>query len=169
MRRLRILTAIPLVAGLLFAGAATTAAQSSPIIPSFPGMGDLPYIAAGFTCWFPDVQPSGAPTTNSANESEVTDDSFVLLTSSTPALPTVPGLPNTPGVDLNFLKCFFHYPEGAIQGAPYVAHGFFCDYRTTDSPTTTGQPYENHVFAHSTLIVRDEFAILLCWGTRTNV
>ena len=49
MRRLRILTIIPLVAGLLFAGAATTAAQSgAPVIPSVPGMGDLPFVDAGF-------------------------------------------------------------------------------------------------------------------------
>ena len=166
MRRLRILTAIPLVAGLLFAGAATASAQTGiPGIPSVPGLGDLPYVNAGFPCFWPDTV-GDSPTLTSDNIG-ATNDSFVFLMSSQtqPPAPTQPGMGQLP--DLSFMKCFFHYSEGA-ESPSRIQKNFFCDYRSgSTSPISSGQQVVYHVFEHSTLIVRDQFAILLCWGTAT--
>ena len=164
MRPLRVLTAIPLVAGLLFAGAATAAA-SAPGIPSVPGIGSLPYIDAGFPCSSP--AENGGPGTETQL---VTDESFVFLMPSQnqPPAPAQPGMGQLP--DLNFMKCFFHYPDGTVPDAPYMSKDDFCVYPpriNSGAPTTTtnGQSVPYQVFAHSTFIVRDTFAILLCWGT----
>ena len=168
MRRLRILTAIPLVAGLLFAGAATTAAQSGvPGIPSVPGLGSLPYVNAGFPCEFPQIVDEFRVT--NPQDWPVTDESFVFLMQSQTQTPS----PNPPGMgqlpDLSFMKCFFHYPQGAVTGVPVTDHGFPCAYPTDNqlNPTTpTANPQVPfHPFAHSMFVVRDTFAILLCWGT----
>jgi hypothetical protein len=168
MGRLRVLTAIPLVAGLLFAGAASTAAQSgAPVIPGVPSM-NLPYVDAGFNCFSPeDNAPSGT------EEQLVTDESFVFLMSqATSSLPSIPGAVMGQGMDLNFMKCFFHYRHGTVPDAPYVGSADFCAYPPKGSgpppaPTANGHPRPYHVFAHSRFIVRDTFAILMCWGTST--
>jgi len=168
MGRLRVLTAIPLVAGLLFAGAASTAAQSgAPVIPGVPSM-NLPYVDAGFNCFSPeDNAPSGT------EEQLVTDESFVFLMSqATSSLPSIPGAVMGQGMDLNFMKCFFHYRHGTVPDAPYVGSADFCAYPPKGSgpppaPTANGHPRPYHVFAHSKFIVRDTFAILMCWGTST--
>ena len=163
MRPLRVLTAIPLVAGLLFAGAATASAQSAPVIPSVPGLGNLPYVNAGFPCWFPQTEER--PTTNTQIGPGATDESFVFLMPSTQTtVPSQPGMGQLP--DLSFMKCFFHYPDGTVYNAPYMDHGFPCSYSNEpDAPVSSSQGPVYHQFAHSTLIVRDMFAILLCWGT----
>jgi len=169
MRRLRVLTVIPLVAGLLFAGAATTAAQSgAPVIPGVPSV-NLPYVDAGFPCFFPKIKrPAPAPT-SSSQDFPVTDDSFVFLMPSTQAaLPGLPGAQMGQGMDLSFMKCFFHYDDGTVLDAPYMAKDFRCSFGDPYVvPAASSQPQPFHVFEHSMLIVRDEFAILMCWGTST--
>ena len=165
MRRLRVLTVVPLVAGLLFAGAATTAAQSgAPVIPGVPSM-NLPYVDAGFPCEWPRETLRPALTTASDNIG-ATDESFVFLMSqATSSLPSLPGAVMGQGMDFNFMKCFFHYHHG-VEGPSRMEQGFYCAYNSQpNSPISSGRPFFRHIFEHSKLIVRDEFAILLCWGT----
>ena len=168
MRRLRVLTVIPLVAGLLFAGAATAAAQpGAPVIPGVPSL-NLPYVDAGFPCEFPRFTDSFKVA--NTNDWPVTDDSFVFLMPQTVlGVPAQPGAVMGQGMDLSFMKCFFHYREGTVSGVPVTDWGFPCTYPTLDGVTpvtpTGGHPIVHHDFAHSMFVVRDTFAILLCWGT----
>ena len=103
MRRLRYLLIVPLLAGLVFAGAAPASAVRTPATIG------VPYVNAGFTCWSPDLnQPSGY------QGSLRTTLSFVLL---------------TPGNDaLDVMKCLFLYAPGTVHGAPYTRTGFECVY-----------------------------------------
>jgi hypothetical protein len=76
-------------------------------------------------------------------------------------VPVLPGAQMGQGMDLSFMKCFFHYDAGTVINAPYMSKDFKCSFGDPNS-----QPPPFHVFEHSMLIVRDEFAILLCWGTQ---
>ena len=169
MRRLRVLAVVPLVAGLLFAGAATTAAQSgAPVIPGVPSL-NLPYVDAGFPCGAP-FQNNNSPTTQGGQNQDypVTDDSFVFLMPTMTMVPTLPGGPLGQGLDLNYMKCFFHYRDGTAYNAPYMEKNFRCSFGDPYVvPAANSQPQPYHVFDHSMLIVRDTFAILMCWGTST--
>ena len=105
-----------------------------------------------------------APTTVSDNIN-ATHDSFVFLMPSTPAVPSQPGPIMGQGMDLSFMKCFFHYPSGAEGQSRTLKDQVICAYPPDHFAGPTNPQDHNHVFAHSTLIVRDMFAILLCWGT----
>jgi len=87
------------------------------------------------------------------------------MPSTQAALPGLPGAQMGQGMDLSFMKCFFHYDDGTVLDAPYMAKHFKCVYSPEGFDTRVSGD-DIHYFAHRTLIVRDEFAILLCWGTQ---
>ena len=158
MRRLRILVAVPLLATLLFAGAAPTSA-ASPTIPGLPGLGGLPglngapYINYGFEC----SAPGAAPVSAQVPSGITTDDSFVILWPTGQTMASIFGQPQ----DFNMLKCIFRFDRmTTVRPASVTSNDFRCSYPG---------PWGEHVFAHSVLIVRDTFAILICTGTENQV